>query len=432
MPPEVWCAKSAAELQRLPLDKRRLRGDVISASYGPGDDALLGLEDCTNNNVSSKKRSGKDRVEWGRSSRKACGMAISLYDRNPVTGKVSGDPIADCFAQVSRTESSLIVIADGVNWGERSRLAASCAVTAAVDYLTNKLFLDNDVPSSTQEVLDLMRKAFDLAHELILQHGAGLTTLGIAAILPIEHSTQYAVCSVNVGDSLAYVFSKRYGMNELSIGSHDITVERDIKDAGGAIGPVNGEEPYLTNLTFCLTTCEPGDIVFLTTDGVSDNYDPVVTKLAVPACAEPLLQSVDTKPAMLPCERHLFAMKGMERVIHEYELETHLDISSKELCLALTQHIVSLTSQKRLVIENPVYYNRRYKAKERRKIEDTIRNTIRTLPGKLDHATVVAYEAGVYTDESSPNEAAQILAASMSATSFCSSPKSHFSHRPAT
>ena len=248
-----------------------------------------------------------------------------------------------------------------------------------------------------------MRKAFNVAHEAILKHKGGLTTLNITLVVPIDSGSRYAVCSVNVGDSLTFVFSKRYGMNELSIGSHDINEERDMKDAGGAIGPVSGDQPYLTNLTFSITTCEPGDIVFLTTDGVSDNFDPVVTKIAVPGRKDELLQSVDQKPEMLPHERHLFAMKGMERIIHEYELETELDISAQELCVALTDHVVSLTAQKRLVIENPVYYNRQYRAKERRKIEDTIRDTIRLLPGKLDHASVVAYEAGMYIDEASPN-----------------------------
>lgn len=257
----------------------------------------------------------------------------------------------------------------------------------------------NPAPNLTfQEAFVLMRKAFDVAHNSILQHKGGLTTLNITMVLPIEDSERYAVCSVNVGDSLAYVFSKRYGMTELSIGSHDINTERNMKDVGGAIGPVNGDLPCLTNLTFSLTSCEPGDIIFLTTDGVSDNFDPVVTKIAVPGRKDELLQSVDQKAEMLPHERHLFATKGMERVIHEYELETEQDISAQELCKALTDHVVNVTVQKRLVIENPVYYNRRYKIKEVKRIEETIRNKIKLLPGKLDHAAIVAYEVGKRTD----------------------------------
>lgn len=33
------------------------------------------------------------------------------------------------------------------------------------------------------------------------------------------------------------------------------------------------------NLTISMTICEQGDIVFLASDGITDNFDPVVGKL---------------------------------------------------------------------------------------------------------------------------------------------------------
>ena len=65
-------------------------------------------------------------------------------------------------------------------------------------------------------------------------------------------------------------------------GSHDIQSNRDMRDALGALGPVDGVNPELSNLTCSLTLVEPGDIVFLTSDGISDNFDPVVGKFCVP------------------------------------------------------------------------------------------------------------------------------------------------------
>ena len=50
----------------------------------------------------------------------------------------------------------------------------------------------------------------------------------------------------------------------------------------GALGPVDGVNPELSNLTCSMTYVEPGDIVFLTSDGISDNFDPVVGKFCVP------------------------------------------------------------------------------------------------------------------------------------------------------
>ena len=57
---------------------------------------------------------------------------------------------------------------------------------------------------------------------------------------------------------------------------------RDMRDALGALGPVDGQNPELNNLTCSMTFCDSGDVVFITSDGVSDNFDPVVGKFALP------------------------------------------------------------------------------------------------------------------------------------------------------
>ena len=64
-------------------------------------------------------------------------------------------------------------------------------------------------------------------------------------------------------------------------GSHDIYSMRDMRDALGALGPVDGKNPELNNLTVSLTLADENDIVFLTSDGISDNFDPVVGKFAL-------------------------------------------------------------------------------------------------------------------------------------------------------
>lgn len=90
---------------------------------------------------------------------------------------------------------------------------------------------------------------------------------------------------------------------------------RDMRDAGGALGPVDGRNPQLHNLTCSMTFVEEGaflthlnmlgsnenwspvikgvvfasvsgDVVFITSDGVSDNFDPVVGKFCVIKRAE--------------------------------------------------------------------------------------------------------------------------------------------------
>ncbi|ELT94487.1 hypothetical protein CAPTEDRAFT_128291, partial [Capitella teleta] len=232
-----------------------------------------------------------DAPTWNCKSRKAYGICMSLYDQHPINGKISGDPIADSFAICARTNNALMIVADGVNWGEKSKMAARCAVYGCMHFMNQKLFhstkpiktthvcLDNIYIS--ESAFDLLLASLDTAHQKILDHDGGLTTLCAALVLPLKESKQFAVCIVNVGDSLAFVFSKNHGAREITTGSHDIQAERDIRDAGGALGPVNGTDPELHNLTCSMTVVDPGDIVYLTTDGISDNFDPVVTKLAV-------------------------------------------------------------------------------------------------------------------------------------------------------
>ena len=86
-------------------------------------------------------------------------------------------------------------------------------------------------------------------------------------------------------------------INVWSQGSHDIQSNRDMRDALGALGPVDGVNPELSNLTCSLTLVEPGDIVFITSDGISDNFDPVVGKFCIPKRERPAGTSATSQAA---------------------------------------------------------------------------------------------------------------------------------------
>ncbi len=92
--------------------------------------------------------------------------------------------------------------------------------------------------------------AFHAAHQLILQEGGLLTTLCVAVVCPLAAaataaSVDWTVCACNVGDSLCFVYSQTTGVREVTLGSHDIRQMRDMRDAGGALGPVDGVNPEL-------------------------------------------------------------------------------------------------------------------------------------------------------------------------------------------
>ena len=256
-----------------------------------------------------------------------------------------------------------------------------------------------------QDMMTLLRKALDEAHRVILAREGGLTTMCACMVSPVDNSDQYAVCCVNVGDSYGFVYSSNQGIREVTVGSHDVASERDIRDAGGAIGPVDGQNPELHNLTCSVTFCNHGDIVFLTTDGISDNFDPVVTKIALAQKADdpnfnknepprnPNGTLVQDKPEMTPKERHVYSLKEMERVIHEYELLTEEICSAQEFCSAMVQHVLTVTDVKRKILENPTLYAKRKMTSEERQNRDSeIVDKMSKAPGKLDHASIVAVE----------------------------------------
>lgn len=91
--------------------------------------------------------------------------------------------------------------------------------------------------SNTREVFICLLRAFNCAHDLILENKGMLTTLTVAVVLPLkqklerrivshtgsgerrESETQYVCCVCNVGDTLAYVYSQQYGIRELTKGN---------------------------------------------------------------------------------------------------------------------------------------------------------------------------------------------------------------------
>ncbi|VDL19624.1 unnamed protein product [Hymenolepis diminuta] len=259
------------------------------------------------------------------------GKSISLYDTNPVTGRTSGDPIADAFVVKVRPNSAFIAVADGVNWGEAPMRAARCAINAVYEHLETNFLLGGPEAlkiRNTRDAANLLFAAFRQAHLDIVAQTRGLTTLCVGLLLPVHlgerhrhyhrrhqsgqsssHSaastssltteegttTTHALVVASVGDSQAFIL--REGNDALEITgwvptSNDSSgtdcetegpPERDFRDAGGALGRVyDSGDPELQNLMCAVAICNPRDIIIFSTDGLTDNFDPVIVRIAIP------------------------------------------------------------------------------------------------------------------------------------------------------
>lgn len=267
--------------------------EIHAAATGPEE----GVKNITLEPISPTKKKKVKGCEpfggWTKRHPRAYGIGTSLYDCDPITKCTSGDPVADVYAVVAGENSCILALADGVNWGEKSRLAARCAVAGCLHYLSNHLYTAN----TTRDIMSILLKAFEHAQGCIIDNDATMTTLCVAVVCQLEDRDRWGLCVVNVGDSLAFTFKRSKGVQEVTIGSHFDNPERDMRCPGGSLGPADGYNPDLRNLTFSFTMLDHGDIVFLTSDGVSDNFDPVIAQCR--HCEIPVLKRATSLDSML-------------------------------------------------------------------------------------------------------------------------------------
>jgi len=249
-----------------------------------------------------------------------------------------------------------------------------------------------------------------------------LTTLTAAVVLPTA-GNKFHFCVTNVGDSLAYVYSQGE-VREVTHGSHDITANRDMRDALGALGPVDGVNPELSNLTCSLTEVLPGDIVFLTSDGISDNFDPVVGKFCVPRKPERtssqnkvgmhqsknsrrVSEAAEGLPTVEGIQRHELTLLRIEDILnHDWGSNSGINSgcgkveSAAELCQRMLDFCERLTTAKRKILEDPELYPEHDQDMQDQKLRRRrVCEKLALVPGKLDHATIAAYQVGDRTAE---------------------------------
>ena len=99
-----------------------------------------------------------------------------------------------------------------------------------------------------------------------------MTTLCCSVVLKLKDNPSsvtplWAVCTLSIGDSTAYVYNKEKGVLELTYGARNINDDRDMRNVGGALGHVYGRKPDVSNLNYSMMYIKEGDIVFLVSDG---------------------------------------------------------------------------------------------------------------------------------------------------------------------
>ena len=202
---------------------------------------------------------------------------------------------------------------------------------------------------------------------------------------------------------------------------------RNIRFCDGALGPAIGEAPDLTNMTFSLSVVKNGDVVFLTSDGISDNFDPVIagkgeaspdfdnTSGALQPGSSPNGDDDEgemNKPFFSPSERQEQAELLMNEILRTDSMPDDNIFSAVGVCSKLLQYAIGNTNNKRSAQQaaNKVLQERA-KNRESRSVPDVpdqtaegLKKHLRSLAGKLDHASVVAYVVGNHGIEEESDE----------------------------
>ena len=338
-------------------------------------------------------------VDWYRPHPRADGLSVSLYEKKAESGDHYGDPIADAFAVVARPNSCILALADGVNWGVRPRLAARAAVRASIQHMHDKLFSSSMPYGSTQDIFHHILLAFDDAHKSIINSGGTTTTLTVAMVVELmphpRITSRWGLCVVSVGDSPCFIYQQDLDkVFEVTAAAH-MGKGRDPRDSGGCLGANLGENPDLGNLVCCFTPVLDNDIVFLTSDGVSDNLDPVILKKAISVPSVPVSHSA--LPLVKPEDRQEYMVLQLMKLFKNRSKRLSLDyISVQDVVDSLISYCVEATDRKRSFLEQvwTTTSDPQLSPNSKREMERKLSKQSKELPGKLDHTTIVGYQVG--------------------------------------
>ena len=290
-------------------------------------------------------------------------------------------------------------MADGCNWGPRPRQAARCAANGSVQYLNGALF-GSRAPCNTQEVVQVIRDSFDSAQKLIVDNEGTTTTLCVGVVCQLakpKGDYGWGLCVVSVGDSPCFVWQNRTRqVLEVTFAAHE-GQNRDMRDSGGCLGTNVGDQPDLSNLVCCFALLAEGDIVFLTSDGVSDNFDPVtllegVVQPTTPLHGEPPSVAL---PLLTPHQRQAALLANLTHVIQSTRSQPiNQPIHAWEVKEAIVRYVIEVTDHLRTSMESSLkdVDNPELTTFERKAKEKEFKGKLKTMRGKLDHATLVLYE----------------------------------------
>ena len=105
--------------------------------------------------------------------------------------------------------------------------------------------------------------------------------------------------------------------------------------------------------------------------------------------------NLSSLPSMSPYERYVCSLAHMNEILLRNNTLNET-LSAQEACAILIEHVVRLTAIKRDILEKGILEASSLKEEERQKFQASLREKVQKLRGKLDHASIAAYEVGLF------------------------------------
>merc|ERR1711991_612959 len=229
-------------------------------------------------------------------------------------------------------------------------------------------------------------------------YAAGTTTILGGLLAPVLGSEGlFCFMFISVGDCKAFCRKATTGkIIDLTLGSRNNV--SDAKDPGGRIGPHNKNGmPDFRNLRISYCICEEGDLLILTSDGLSDNFDPefqglLPNDLGLP---EDEWDKVTDMDAAIRA-KGAWACAKMGQLVDAAAAEANCPVSPQLVVGTLVDYCVRLTESSRDWLESVSV--------------GQLPTDYRLYPGKMDHTS--AMSVVVTRDPNAPVPAVSHKAAS--------------------
>ena len=323
-----------------------------------------------------------------------CGRSTSTYPYIEAKGGRDGEPICDQYNIMFSPPLSIIAVADGCNWGTGPAEAAYRASKAFVDHMNKS----RDLFRSTNLVAHLCLDGIVAAHNAIIAgpyiegKSIGTTTLLggvlVKVILPQQKNTSpkdikdWVFVFASIGDCKAFLWdSKKKIIEELTPDSRGDNF-MDASDCGGRIGPYINGGPDLRNLEVFMAPCAEGDLIFVCSDGVHDNFDPQFQGISPKDLGSDIESWNEIEPDEANALKSAFRCSKLNEVIDINNKFNGSTIDLPEITNTIVDYCINMNHPSQVFMQE--------------NLGKRLPNDYTCFPGKMDHTTLAILKVGEY------------------------------------